>query len=49
MSKTDEMLIQTVERFQYHQSQTANPNPIVAEFAQDMVDVGFCELWMLTQ
>lgn len=49
MEKTNHLLIELVERYQYHQSKVNCDNPFVAGVAQKMCDIDVYEMYMLTQ
>ncbi len=47
--RTNELLAQVIERFQFHYKNTKSDNPIVASAATRMCDAEICEMYMLTQ
>lgn len=48
-NRTNELLAQVVERFQFHSSKTSSDNPFVAQIARDICEVELWEMWALTQ
>lgn len=48
MNKTDWMK-QLKERYDYHQAQTSDSNPIVAEFARDMAELDLLLMGLLEE
>ncbi len=46
---SNELLAKVVERYRYHESRTGADNPVVADMARGMRDIGIFEMWMLTQ
>lgn len=47
--RTNELLAQVVERFQFHSGKIKSENPIVADSAVKMCEVEVWEMWVLTQ
>lgn len=47
--KTNDLLAQVMERFRFHHEQTRSGDPIVAEAAERMCEIGIWEMWTLTQ
>lgn len=46
---SNELLAKVVERYRYHESRTGAANPVVADMARGMRDIGLLEMWVLTQ
>lgn len=46
---SNELLARVVERYRYHESMTGADNPVVADTARGMRDIGLLEMWALTQ
>lgn len=45
----NERLARVVERYRYHASKTESANPVIADAAKTMCDVGIWEMWAATQ
>lgn len=48
MSRTDQLLLKLVERYQFHKNYKTR-NSDAAKLAQKMCDIELSEMWMLTQ
>lgn len=49
MNKTNDLLIQVVERYLFHQSACRSKNPFARELAAKMCEIEIAEMWLLTQ
>lgn len=48
-SRTNALLAQVVERFNFHRKETKHDNPIIADAAKEMCEIEIWEMWALTQ